>query len=181
VLLGLAYLAVTNGLAMLRLLPMSDRTKDVEILALRHQLTVLKRQLHGQGHKVRFAPADRAFLAALLDRLPPPRAAPDPAGGACGDGAALAPRSDRRPPRAHHASEASRAHLAMDLKDDGRRAGFLIRDRDGKYPPLFDAILADTGITVVLAGVRMPRMSATPHHYRTDTRWMPSVTWCGRA
>jgi hypothetical protein len=70
VLLRLAYLAVTNGLAMLRLLPMSDLAKDVEILALRHQLAVLERQLHGQGHRVRFAPTDRAFLAALLHRLP---------------------------------------------------------------------------------------------------------------
>jgi hypothetical protein len=40
VLLRLAYLAVTNGLAMLRLLPMSDRASDVEILALRHQIGV---------------------------------------------------------------------------------------------------------------------------------------------
>jgi putative transposase len=68
VLLRLAYLAVTNAVAMLRLLPMSDRAKDVEILALRHQITVLERQLHGT--RVRFAPADRAFLAALLHRLP---------------------------------------------------------------------------------------------------------------
>ena len=67
-LLRLAYLAVTNAVAMLRLLPMSDRAKDVEILALRHQITVLERQLHGT--RVRFAPADRAFLAALLHRLP---------------------------------------------------------------------------------------------------------------
>jgi hypothetical protein len=67
-LLRLAYLAVTNGLAMLRLLPMSDRAKDVEVLALRHQLTILQRQLGGA--KMRFAPADRAFLAALLHRLP---------------------------------------------------------------------------------------------------------------
>jgi hypothetical protein len=43
VLLGLAYLAVTNGLAMLRLLPMSDQVKDAEILALRHQIVVLER------------------------------------------------------------------------------------------------------------------------------------------
>jgi hypothetical protein len=70
VLLRLAYLAVTNGFAMLRLLPMSERAKDVEILSLRHQITVLERQLHGQGRKVRFAPADRAFLSALLHRLP---------------------------------------------------------------------------------------------------------------
>src|SRR4051794_13738342 len=47
---------------------MSDRTKDVEILALRHQITVLERQLHGE--KVRFTWADRALLAALLHRLP---------------------------------------------------------------------------------------------------------------
>jgi transposase InsO family protein len=48
----------------------------------------------------------------------------------------------------------------MDLQDAGSRAHFLIRDWDGKYPALFDAILADTGITVVLTGVRMPRMNA---------------------
>jgi hypothetical protein len=54
-LLRLAYLAVTNGLALLRLLPMSDRAKDVEILALRHQLTVLERQLRAEvaGNGVR--------------------------------------------------------------------------------------------------------------------------------
>jgi len=68
VLLRLAYLGVTNALAMLRLLPMSDRAKDVEILALRHQIMVLQRQLHGA--KVRFTPPDRAILAALLHRLP---------------------------------------------------------------------------------------------------------------
>jgi putative transposase len=36
---------VTNAFAMLRLLPMSDRDKDAEILTLRHQITVLERQL----------------------------------------------------------------------------------------------------------------------------------------
>ena len=44
-LLRLAYLGVTNVFALLRLLPMSNRDKDVEILALRHQLSVLQRQL----------------------------------------------------------------------------------------------------------------------------------------
>jgi putative transposase len=68
VLLRLTYLAMTNLFALLRLLPMSDRDKDTEILALRHQLTVLQRQL---GTTLpRFSPADRAFLAALLHRLP---------------------------------------------------------------------------------------------------------------
>ncbi|MEU2715684.1 hypothetical protein [Streptomyces sp. NPDC007205] len=48
----------------------------------------------------------------------------------------------------------------MDLEDDGRRAGFLIRDRDGKYPQVFGAILADAGTETVLTGVRMLRMNA---------------------
>jgi putative transposase len=40
VLVRFAYLAVSNAFAALRLLPMSDRHKDVEILTLRHQITV---------------------------------------------------------------------------------------------------------------------------------------------
>lgn len=65
---GRAYLTVTNAFAGLRLLLMSDRDKDAEILTLRHQITVLERQLGNDG--VRFSPSDRAFLAALLHRLP---------------------------------------------------------------------------------------------------------------
>ena len=61
-LLRLAYLSVTNAFAALRLLPVGDRDKDVEILALRHQITVLERQLGAD--RVKFGPEDRAFLAA---------------------------------------------------------------------------------------------------------------------
>jgi hypothetical protein len=68
VLLPLAYLGVTNALAMRRLLPGSDHANDAEILALPHQVIVLQRQLPGQ--QVRSTPADRALLAALLHRLP---------------------------------------------------------------------------------------------------------------
>ncbi|MER5219316.1 hypothetical protein [Streptomyces flaveus] len=67
-LLRLACLGVANVFALLRLLPVSNQDKDAEILALRHQITVLERQL-GRG-RVRFTPSDRAFLAALLHRLP---------------------------------------------------------------------------------------------------------------
>jgi hypothetical protein len=48
VVLRLAYLGVTNALALLRLLPMSDRDTDTEILVLRHQIAVLQRQLGAQ-------------------------------------------------------------------------------------------------------------------------------------
>ena len=69
-LLRLAYLGITNAFALLRLLPGGVRDKDIEILSLRHQLAVLQRQLDGQ--QVRFEPADRAWLAALLHPLPRP-------------------------------------------------------------------------------------------------------------
>jgi transposase InsO family protein len=51
-------------------------------------------------------------------------------------------------------------NLVMDLEDAGSRARFLIRDRDGKFPGLFDAVLKDAGIETVLSGVQMPRMNA---------------------
>src|SRR4029450_1229396 len=69
-LLRLAYLGITNAFALLRMLPGGDRDKDIEILSLRHQLAVLQHQLAGQ--QVRFAWADRAWLAALLHPLPRP-------------------------------------------------------------------------------------------------------------
>ena len=65
-LLRLAYLAVTTTVTFLRLLPLSDRDKDVEILTLRHQLLILQRQVD----KPRFTATDRALLAGLLHRLP---------------------------------------------------------------------------------------------------------------
>ena len=278
-LLRLAYLSVTNAFALLRLLPMSDRDKDVEILALRHQITVLERQL-GRT-RPRFSPADRAFLAALLHRLPRDVLArfrllirPDTVLRWHRDllvrrhAARSRPRRPGRPrtvrsirllvlrlarenpgwgyrriqgellvlgikvaastvweilqqagidpaperttatwasflrsqagallacdffetvtltgarlyalaviehasrwirvlgatphPTASWVARAAK-NLVMDLQDAGSRARFLIRDRDGKFPGLFDAILADAGIETVLSGIQMPRMNA---------------------
>jgi transposase len=270
---------MTNALAMLRLLPMSDQDKDTEILALRHQITVLQRQLAGE--KIRFDPSDRAFLAALLHRLPrdllrrvrllvrpetvlrwhrdlvahrhavacrPKRAGRprtvrsiralvlrlarensswgyrrihgellvlgikiaastvweilreegiDPAPQRTSQTWATFLRSQAKAILAadffevatltgarlyvlaviEHANRrihilGATAHpttawvtqavrnLAMDLDDTGRTARYIIRDRDGKFPALFDAILADAGIKTVLSGVQMPRMNS---------------------
>ena len=270
-LLRLAYLGVANTLAMLRMLRMSNRDKDVEILALRHQITVLERQLGKQ--KVRFHASDRAFLVALLNRLPldmlcrllllvrpdtvlrwhrdllarrhaarprPKRpgrlrtvhsirvlvlrlarensswgyrrlhgellvlgievaasildwkilqeAGIDPAPErACSTWVNFL-RSQRRPtgvrllrdghpdPSAYARARGDRAHqptgsgaghdrastatwvaqvaknLAVDLEDTGCRARYMVRDRDSKFPSLFDSVLKDAGIDVV----RMP-------------------------
>jgi putative transposase len=278
VLLRLAYLGVTNAFALLRLLPISDHVKDVEILALRHQLTVLQRQLGAQ--RPQFERADRALLAALLRPFPrsvlrelrllvrpdtvlrwhrnllarqhaavsrPKRVgrprtvrsirllvlrlarenpswgyrrmhgellvlgmqvaastvweilhdagidpAPDRAAStwtaflrsqaeallACDfieavtlTGArmyilAVIEHASRRVrilgATAHPSAWVAQAarNLVMDLDDAGCRAKYLIRDRDGKFPPPFDTILASAGINVVLTGVQMPRMNA---------------------
>jgi putative transposase len=62
-------------------------------------------------------------------------------------------------PTAAWVAEAAR-NLVMDLQDAASNVRYLIRDRDGKYPALFDTILADAGIKVVRSGVQMPRMNA---------------------
>jgi putative transposase len=279
VLVRLVYLSVTNVFALLRLLAASDRDKDVEILVLRHQLTVLQRQL-GTA-RPRFSRCDRAFLAALLHWLPRgvlsrvpllvcpetvlrwhrdllarrhaarsrpgrqgrPRSirsvrllvlrlarenpswgyrrihgellvlgikvaastvweilkqagidpAPDRAsttwasflrsqadallacdffetvtlGGTRLFVLAVIEHATRRirilgatpHPTASWVVQAAR-NLVMDLEDVGSRARFLIRDRDGKFPGLFDTVLTDAGIETVLSGVQMPRMNS---------------------
>jgi len=62
-------------------------------------------------------------------------------------------------PTAAWVTQAAR-NLVMDLQDAGTRVRFLIRDHDGKFPALFDQILADEGIEVVLSGIRIPRMNS---------------------
>jgi hypothetical protein len=62
-------------------------------------------------------------------------------------------------------------NLAMDLDDAGRTARYLIRDRDGKFPALVDAILADAGVKTVLSGIRTPRMNF--HHGTVDPKLPP--------
>jgi hypothetical protein len=87
VLLRLPYLALSSLVAVIRLLPVNGTEKDIEILALRHQLSILQRQID----EPKMTGTDRAFLAALLHRFPRP---------GCGADAA-----DRRP--GHHLALAS--------------------------------------------------------------------------
>ena len=64
--LRLAYLALARVLSWLALLARSGATKDVEILVLRHEVTVLRR--HHPRPTLTWA--DRAFLSALTRLLP---------------------------------------------------------------------------------------------------------------
>jgi Integrase core domain len=62
-------------------------------------------------------------------------------------------------PTAAWVTQAAR-NLAMDVQDTGCQIKYLLRDRDDKYPALFDAILADTAIAVALTGIQVPRMNS---------------------
>jgi putative transposase len=60
------YLTLCRSLQLLVLLAGGDAAKDLEILVLRHQLAVLRRQVP----RPRLEPADRALLAAVSRALP---------------------------------------------------------------------------------------------------------------
>jgi putative transposase len=62
----LAYLTLCRSIQFLALLARGDAAKDLEILVLRQQLTVLRRQLP----RPRLEPTDRALLAAISRLLP---------------------------------------------------------------------------------------------------------------
>ncbi|MEU6263594.1 hypothetical protein [Saccharopolyspora shandongensis] len=52
-------------------------------------------------------------------------------------------------------------NLITDLEDVSYRTRYMISDQDEKLPALFDAILKDTGIEVMLTGIRVPRANPT--------------------
>jgi putative transposase len=62
----LAYLTLCRSIQLLALLARGDAAKDLEILVLRHQLAVLRRQTP----QPKLEPADRALLAAVSCVLP---------------------------------------------------------------------------------------------------------------
>ena len=62
----LVYLMLCRSIQLLALRSRGDVAKDLEILVLRHQLTVLRRQVP----RPKLEPADRALLAAISRRLP---------------------------------------------------------------------------------------------------------------
>lgn len=70
------------------------------------------------------------------------------------------------------------ANLVMDLDDASSSARFLIRDRDGTFPALFDAVHTDAGIQVVLSGVRIPQMNAFMERWiRTRVAGPRPILW----
>jgi hypothetical protein len=62
----LAYLTLYRSIQLLALLAHDDAAKDLEILVLRHQLTVLRRQTP----RPKLEPTDRVLLGAISRALP---------------------------------------------------------------------------------------------------------------
>ena len=62
----IAYLTLCRSIQLLALLARGDAAKDLELLVLRHQLSVLRRQVP----RPRLEPADRPLLAAISRVLP---------------------------------------------------------------------------------------------------------------
>ena len=60
-------------------------------------------------------------------------------------------------------------NLVWDLEEAGVEAALLIRDRDSKFPPAFDAVFSSHGMRVVRTPVRAPRANASAE------RWVGTV------
>ncbi len=65
--ISLCYLVTCRIFGLLRSRRRTALDKDIELMVLRHEVRVLKRQLHG---RVRYRTTDRASLAALSRLLP---------------------------------------------------------------------------------------------------------------
>jgi hypothetical protein len=156
----LTDLALCRTIQLLALLVRGDAAKDLEVLVLRHQLAVLRRQVP----RPRFEPADRALLAA--------RAATGPMVGVPGqapDAAALAPPPGRRgvglPASRTWASAARRAPAAVD-RPPGRRESPLGYQR-------IKGELLRLGIQVSATAIRETRRrhGLDPAPRRASTTW----------
>ena len=67
--LSLLYMMLRHMLELLAVMARSDIDKNVEILVLRHEIAVLRRQVK----RPRYRPAERAWLSALARLVPRPR------------------------------------------------------------------------------------------------------------
>jgi hypothetical protein len=143
VLWSFLYLVLGHVLRLLLLLVRGDRSKELEILVLRHQVAVLRRQVHRPD----LGDGDRVLLAALSRLLPRPSWEMFFVMGVTAN-----------PSGAWVAQQAR--NLLLELGERTGHIGFLIRDRDAKYTSVFDEVFTSLGVRVIMTPVRAPRANA---------------------
>ena len=177
----LAYLTLCRSIQLLVLLVRGDAAKDLEILALRHQLSVLRRQTP----RPRLGPADRALLAAISRVLP----------RSCWSCFFVRPETlltvdtiwrRRLYVLVFIELDTRRVHLAtVTAHPDGawvaqqarnlllvlgeRRVRFVLRDRDAKFSRAFDDVFRSEGTEVLITPVQAPNANANAE------RWIRTV------
>jgi len=136
----LLYLSLLRVLGWIVLLAGSEASKDAEILVLRHQVLVLRRQVGAP----RLSWADRAIISALGRRLPPHQTAmcvrdtPDPAALARSSGQATLDLPKARPRTATDPAGDPRAGTAPGGRESGLgipHGAALVLSRDSRGRP----------------------------------------------
>jgi transposase InsO family protein len=182
VLLKIACLLMRWLFSVAAVMVRGDRAKDAELLVLRHENAVLRRN----AGRIRYDPGDRAWFAALTRFIPRRRWAevfPVTPATLLAWHRRLATRkydtsTRRRPGRPPTVRSIARltirlarenplwgyrrihGELALDLGDRFGNFRFLIRDRGSNFTGSFDAVFRAAGTTIVRTAVQAPRMNA---------------------
>jgi transposase InsO family protein len=139
----------------------SDAANEVEILVLRHELAVLRRQVARPSCGL----ADRVFLATLARMLPRDRWSSvfvRPETIRRWHRSLLARRwsyPHRRPGRPATGADV-RALIIATFIERPEPTRFLIQDRDSKFTAAFDEVFRSDGIRTIRTPVRAPRANA---------------------
>jgi transposase InsO family protein len=149
VLLSLVYRLLRCLLGLLAVLVRSDLSKDAELLVLRHENQVLRRQLSG---RLRWDHAGRLWLTALsrlVSRRRWPRSSRSPQPRSCAGTVTSSPARGTTP-----------AGVGQDGGPPVPRSRFLIHDRDPLFTTAFGGVFKAEGLQVITTLPRTPRMNA---------------------
>jgi transposase InsO family protein len=181
--LSFGYVVLRQLLQLIVLGMRGERAKEVEVMVLRHQVAVLRRQVR----RVDLEPNDRVVLSAPSRLLSRPRWAAflvTPATLLRWHRNLVARtwtyprRRSGRPagyilgvtihPSGEWVAQQAR-NLMLDLGERARQFRFLIRDRDVKYTDVFDGVFTSEGIEVLRSPPQAPRANAYAE------RWVRTV------
>jgi Integrase core domain len=159
VIFSVVYLLTYRLLGGLMVLARREVSKDAELLVLRHENAVLRRQIG----LVRYQPGDRLWLAALSRLIPRRR---------WGEVFAVTPATllawHRRLVTRNGITQAR--NLLMDLGERAARFKFLIRDRDSKFTSVSGEVFAGNSVRIIKTPARSPRANSFAERYAGTPR-----------